>query len=123
MTLKGAYFPPYRVPRGSSPSASPTSGPPRRPGLGLGVAWPGHPGRYNYHDIEAWALLLASARASRPGQSYADPMFGGRVVDESRHLKRVWSEMLRYHKNVAYDFELRRARDAASWLLAHSSDL
>jgi hypothetical protein len=32
----------------------------------------------------------------------------------------LWSETLRYHKNVAYLYEMRQVREAAEWLLLNS---
>ena len=36
-------------------------------------------------------------------------------------LEHLWSESLRYHKNVAYRHEVRRVKNAVEWLLVHST--
>ena len=81
----------------------------------LGMAWTG-----NFHDLAKWAELLVTRRAVSPALAYAMPGFGTQVVHESRSLQRIWKENLRYHKNVAYAYELNRARAATEWLLANS---
>jgi hypothetical protein len=122
MTLKAAYFRLIGFPE-ARPIAMIDLRSAAANGVRLGVAWPGQPGRYNLHDVEAWASLLINTRASRPALAYPVATFGGRVRSAARSLRRVWGETLRYHKNVAYDHELRRARDAASWFLRNSSRL
>lgn len=90
---------------------------------GLGVAWPGLPYNPKLHDLRAWAELLAATRAATPGMAYADPAFGTQMVTRCLRLHRLWSEILRYHKNVAYLYEMEQVRDAAAWLLLYSAQL
>ncbi len=80
-------------------------------------------GQGRLHHVPAWAELLVELRASDPKLVYADPKFGGEIVGMGRRFRRVWSETLRYHENVAYEHEVRRIRDAADWFLGHSSIL
>ena len=37
-----------------------------------------------------------------------------------RCLGQVWSEGLRYHKNLAYEFEVTQVRESAEWLLVNA---
>jgi hypothetical protein len=90
---------------------------------GLGVVWPGLPHNPKLHDVRAWAELLAAKRAAMPGLAYADPAFGNQVVTRGFRLQRLWSEILRYHKNIAYVHEMNQVRDVAAWLLLHSAHL
>jgi hypothetical protein len=82
----------------------------------FGIAWP-KPGQG--HNVRAWAELLVLERAAAPGAAYAPPF----AVDVQRHgqrIGRLWSETLRYHKNLAYLYEVRQVREAAEWLLVNS---
>ena len=121
MTLKAAYFSAFGFDaarpitigdlRGAAASAP-----------ALGVIWPGAPRRTNLHSIRAWAELLISFRAATPGLAYPDPGFATRVVAAGRVLEPVWSEVLRYHKNVAYQHEVERVRKATTWLFVHRDE-
>jgi hypothetical protein len=84
----------------------------------LGFSWAG-----NLHSLESWARLLVTTRASIPGLAYAVRGFANQVVIRCRQLQRLWSEILRYHQNVAYLYEVKQAREVANWLLVHSPDL
>lgn len=122
MTLKAAYF----ATLGFLSTQPITSADLRAAALtapGLGVAWPGLPHYPKFHDLRAWAELLAATRVAMPGRAYADPAFATRMVARCTRLQRVWSEILRYHKNVAYLFELEQVREAAAWLLRNSTQL
>ncbi len=122
MTLKAAYF----AVIGFAEAQAITLADLRAAALnapGLGVSWPGLPHKPRFHDVRAWAELLAATRAAMPGLAYADPTFGNQVVTRSFRLQRLWSEILRYHKNVAYIHEMEQVRDGAAWLLLHSSQL
>lgn len=117
MTLKAAYFellgfPPSQVIsmadlRGAAANA------PR-----LGFAWTG-----NLHNLEAWAELLVATPASTPGRAYTPPGFGNEVLARSRFLQRLWSESLRYHRNVAYFYEVNQVKAATEWLLLNGPQL
>jgi hypothetical protein len=90
---------------------------------GLGVIWPGLPRNPKLHDLRAWADLLAATRIATPRMAYGDPSIGTRMVTRCARLQHLWSEILRYHKNVAYIHEMEQVRDAAAWLLLYSSQL
>jgi hypothetical protein len=119
MTLKSAYFAaigfsetqPITIAdlRGAAASAP-----------SMGVVWPG-PNRF--HDLRAWAELLVAFRTATPGLAYPVPGFDKEIVRRSRHVHLLWSEILRYHKNIAYGYEMNRVKAEANWLLAHSLDL
>jgi hypothetical protein len=77
-------------------------------------------GRSFPHDPLAWAQLLVWKRASRPGLAYPDPRFGIAVRARAVEIQALWVESLRYHKNVAYPFEMSRVRAAVTWLFERS---
>jgi hypothetical protein len=89
-------------------------------GIALQIAWPPQ-GRL--HNVRAWAELLVKTRALTPAAAYASPSFGLEIQRRGRWIEVVWSETLRYHKNIAYPYEVRRIREAAEWLLANASQL
>jgi hypothetical protein len=77
-------------------------------------------GRSFPHDPLAWAQLLVWKRASRPGWAYPDPRFGIAVRARAVEIQTLWAESLRYHKNIAYPFEVSRVRAAVTWLFERS---
>jgi hypothetical protein len=83
----------------------------------FGVAWPN---RGQGHNVRAWAELLIAERASIPGSAYP-PAFGLQVQQCGQLVGQLWSETIRYHKNVAYLHEMQNVRDAAEWYLANES--
>jgi len=85
----------------------------------LGVAWPK---AGEGHNVRAWAELLVAERAAMPGAAYAHS-FGQDVQAAGQLVGQLWSESLRYHKNLAYWFEVNQVREAAEWLLANSDVL
>jgi hypothetical protein len=119
MTLKAAYF----SFQGQSETATLTWAADLLPainvGRGLGIAWP-WPGQG--HNVRAWAELLVLVRATTPGLAYASH-FGREVQVCGQAIGQLWSENLRYHKNVAYPHEVNHVREAAEWLLVNSAAL
>jgi hypothetical protein len=87
-------------------------------GTTLGVAWP----TKSYHDVRGWAELLVAERASTPGKAY-QPGFAREVQSCGQQIRELWNETIRYHKNVAYVFEVQQVREASAWLLVNSLDL
>ncbi len=71
------------------------------------------------HDVRSWAELLVLERASMVGKAYP-PDVGRQVQLCGQRIGLHWSESLRYHKNIAYEFEMKEVREAAEWLLANS---
>ncbi len=115
MTLKAAYFQVIGfAPTRPITIADLRGGAANAPRLGF--RWAGN----NLHHVESWAQLLAMTRASNPAWAYPRPSFGNEVVMRARRLQRLWSEILRYHKNVAYRFEVDQVRAAAEWLLLNA---
>jgi hypothetical protein len=88
-------------------------------GRAFGNAWP-FSGQG--HNVRAWAELLVAERAATPGAAYA-PLLGREVQACGQGIGQLWSETLRYHKNVAYLYEMNQIREAAEWLLVNSDDL
>jgi hypothetical protein len=89
-------------------------------GRALGIVW-----RQSGlgHDVRSWAELLVTRRVATPGAAYASPQFGQDVQECGQIIGQLWSEELRYHQNLAYLYEMNQVREAAEWLLAHSSAL
>ena len=73
------------------------------------IAWPS-PGQG--HNVRAWAELLVAERAETPGAAYP-PAFGREVQSCGQRVGQLWSETLRYHKNLAYLYEMVQVREAA----------
>lgn len=80
-----------------------------------GIAWPR---RGEGHNVRAWAELLIAERAATPGMAFA-PQFGRDVQTCGQQIGGLWSETLRYHKNVAYMYEMTQVREATEWLLSN----
>jgi hypothetical protein len=74
------------------------------------------------HNVRAWAELLVTERGIIPGAVYPH-RFGREVLACGRRIGLLWSETLRYHKNMAYVYEMTQVRDATEWLLANSRAL
>ena len=85
----------------------------------LGIAWAKHG---QGHNVRAWAELLVAERAAMPGAAYGPP-FGQEIQDCGQSIGQLWSETLRYHKNLAYLYEMNQVREAAQWLLANAHAL
>jgi len=84
----------------------------------LGIIW-----TVNYHNLYAWAELLVTIRATTMDLGYPSASFPTELLDRCGSLQRLWSEVLRYHKNRAYVYELADVREATEWLLANSAEL
>jgi len=84
---------------------------------GLGVSWPG-PNRF--HDLRSWAELLVATRSSVLGSAYPLARFGQQVLDTGRRLQLLWCEVIRYHRNVAYAYEVEQVRAGVHWLVLNS---
>ncbi len=84
--------------------------------LSASFPWPGP----NLHHLSNWAHLLVERRATMPHGAYPVPGFSSDIVRLSGQLYRVWRESMRYHKNLAYPYEIAQAREAAHWFSVHS---
>jgi hypothetical protein len=84
----------------------------------LNFKWQG-----NLHDLVSWATLIIATRASVPNLCYSDPAFPIELDSRVRRIALSWREVLRYHKNVAYEHEVARVERAATWLLGHVVNL
>jgi len=119
MTLKAAYFSLL----GRAEAALLTWGgdmlPAIQAGRALGIAWPI---AGQGHNLRAWAELLVAERAATPGAAYL-PAFGQEVQACGQTIGQLWSETLRYHKNLAYLYEVRQVREATEWLLVQEHAL
>ena len=85
----------------------------------LGIAW-SRAGQG--HNVRAWAELLVAEHAATPGAAYPTP-FDVEVQERGQAIGQLWSETLRYHKNVAYAYEMNQVRQASEWLLVNSDAL
>jgi len=75
------------------------------------------------HNVAAWAELLIKIRPLSPLTSYGNANFGAEVQTKCRVVQVLWSEQLRYHKNVAYQHEVDQMKEAVDWLLNRSLSL
>jgi hypothetical protein len=83
----------------------------------LGLTWLG-----NEHDVSSWANLLVLTRRAVPGMAY--PIrFERTLLQHARGVSRTWQETIRYHDNMAYEFEVLTVRHAAEWFLQHRNQL
>jgi hypothetical protein len=120
MILKAAYF----TLMGRAETALLTWAGDILPAINLGrytllIAWPA---QGQGHNVRAWAELLVAQRAATPGAAYVPP-FDQEVLECGQTIGQLWSETLRYHKNLAYLYEMRQVQEAAEWLLVHSHAL
>ena len=115
MTLKAGYFA-----ASGFASAQPITRRDLETARKRAPAW-GSTGRAVSTTWESWARLLVSMRTATPGLVYSIPGFGNDVLRHAGRFRGLWSETLRYHKNVAYEHEVDRARHAAGWFVAHST--
>ena len=74
------------------------------------------------HDIGAWAELLIAKRKDLDSP-YPRTGFKANVLHYATAAGTVWTVELRYHPNRAYEFEVRRVREAVRWLLDHKHRL
>jgi hypothetical protein len=88
-------------------------------GRSLGIFWPR---RGEGHNVRAWAELLIAERASTLAAAYPSP-FDTAVQVYGQRIEYGWNEILRYHKNYAYLYEVRNVREAAEWFLVNSPEL
>jgi len=82
----------------------------------------GLPGAKNLHDIFAWVELLIAYR-SATGQKYYHPEFSDLLRTHVITIHTLWSENLRYHRNIAYNFELNGVRTACEWIREHRDQI
>ena len=90
---------------------------------GIGVYRLDWPEKGKFHNIRAWAELLVEYRSGPTGIAYPTTEFGEEVKQRGRQIEPIWSETLRYHKNLAYRHEFEKMNEATRWLLEHSSSL
>jgi hypothetical protein len=69
------------------------------------------------HNLLAWAELLIVYRTNR-NQTYS-PAFSIEVQRKAQQSYQLWRETLRYHKNIAYPFEVRQMEDCTQWFLCN----
>ena len=119
MTLKAAYFSVEGRPETQPLTWGADLQPAIRRGQAMGIAWHGQGAG---HNVRAWAELLVRTRALSPATSLPAP-FGLEVQRRGQQVGRLWREFLRYHKNNAYEYEMRQIREAVSWLLVHARQL
>lgn len=119
MLIKAAYFSAIRVPPTYTITLIGDLYPAMERGRAVfSIAWP-RAGRG--HNIQAWAELLVLERIHR-GIGYARP-FALQVQRQATRIYQLWSETLRYHKNVAYVHEVVQVRRAVEWFLVHAKTL
>lgn len=119
MLLKAAYFSAIGMAE-TAPISWPTE---IQPAINRGrnvflIAWPVSG---QGHNVRAWSELLVAERVSL-GISYS-PDFAVHVQREGQRIGSLWSETLRYHKNVAYLYEMTQVREATEWLMVNADIL
>jgi hypothetical protein len=70
------------------------------------------------HNVQAWADLLVAERALAVATVFT-PDLRTAVRANGQRIYRVWRETLRYHKNIAYHYEVNQVREAAEWFLVN----
>lgn len=75
------------------------------------------------HNVAAWSQLVILERAHQPQWLYPNANFGVEFQSRVHPISRLWRETLRYHKNVAYSFEVLHMRECAEWLLTNMNRL
>jgi hypothetical protein len=83
------------------------------------IAWPV---QGQGHNVRAWAELLVAERAALPGRAYSTSD-ARQIQTCGQRIGLLWGEALRYHKNVAYPYEVTQVRLAAEWLFVHVETL
>jgi hypothetical protein len=120
MTLKAAYFAVLGYPETRAITINDLIAARNAGMANYHITWP-NSGKF--HNVRAWAELLVGYRSHFPGVAYAQPSFGDEIKRRGRWIEPLWSETLRYHKNVAYSHEVERVRQATGWLLTNSIKL
>ena len=118
MTLKAAYFSFLGHPETTPITWAAHLLPAINAGQAV-VAWP-HQGKG--HNVRAWAEFLVLSRAANPATSYPPP-FALEVQRHGQRIGQLWRQTLRYHKNVAYQYEVRQVREATEWFLMNSDSM
>jgi hypothetical protein len=120
MTLKAAYFSLIGIPETRAITWCGDIQPAIVRGRGMHrIAWP--PSGAG-HNVRAWAELLVAERASSPATAYLSS-FGLQVQGCGQRIGYHWKETLRYHKNLAYTYEMRQVRESVEWLMVNESSL
>jgi hypothetical protein len=119
MTLKAAYFSLIGLAQTYAITWQADIQPAIARGKFLGINWPNQGAG---HNVRAWAELLVQERIATPGAAYP-PLRRAEVESCGERIGDLWRETLRYHKNVAYEYEMRQVRQATEWLLSHSDEL
>jgi len=77
------------------------------------IHWPIHG---QGHNVRAWAELLVIERAATPGMAFSADK-NQKLQACGQRIGQLWNESLRYHNNLAYQYEVTQVRVAAEWLL------
>jgi len=84
-----------------------------------GIVWPSQGAG---HNVKAWAELLVLERAATP--NLALTVHTGQAIQTcGLRIGQLWKESLRYHNNLAYQYEVTTVRLATEWLLANLDSL
>lgn len=121
MLLKAAYFAQFglaedeviTVPGHIQPAIN------RGKAAPLSITWPNQGAG---HNVRAWAELLVGVRALNTATAYHSA-FAAQVQRGGQRIGQLWREMLRYHKNRAYLYEVRQVREATEWFLVNADNL
>jgi hypothetical protein len=120
MTLKAAYFTLFGLAEEDAINPKHLKDAAKRGrDIPLNIAWPS---AGEGHNVRAWAELLVGVRALDPATAY-EPAFAKQVQGCGQGVGELWKSTLRYHKNRAYEHEVRQVREATEWLLVNSDAL
>jgi hypothetical protein len=119
MVVKAAYFSAIQLPETTPVTWQGHIKPAIATGKSLNILWPASG---QGHNVRAWAELLILERAKSVSTAYP-ASFRRELQRRGQLLEQLWRETLRYHKNVAYRYEMKQVRDAVEWLLVHSRRL
>lgn len=116
MLLKAAYF----SSRGLAPTAPLSWSQHLRPAIDRGrqvfqIAWSRSGAG---HNVRAWAELLIAERNTSSARAFPIP-FALEVQKHGQEIEAFWQETLRYHKNTAYFYEVKRVQRSTEWFLVH----
>jgi len=69
------------------------------------------------HNLLAWSEWLIVTRINYSMGYAAD--FQSEVYYQAQQAYQLWNETLRYHKNIAYLFEVQRMQESTEWFLVN----
>ena len=75
------------------------------------------PWKGSLHNVAAWGMLLIRLRIALARTAEVNPRLSSDIISRSQRVARLWRESLRYHKNIAYVYEVNQMRLQVDWFL------